>query len=60
VFRQYSIYKGRSRDAAWFSVIDGEWTVLRTAFERWLSPSNFDAQGQQRMALDKFRLPRAD
>ena len=60
VFRQYSIYKGRSRDAAWFSIIDSEWPALRTAFERWLAPENFDAEGRQRMALDKFRLPRAD
>lgn len=60
LFRQAVVYKGRSRDTAWFSIVDGEWPVLRTAFERWLSPENFDAQGRQRMALDKFRLPRAD
>jgi RimJ/RimL family protein N-acetyltransferase len=60
IFRQAVVYKGRSRDTAWFSITDGEWPVLRTAFERWLSPENFDAQGSQRMALDKFRLPRAD
>ena len=58
VFRQAVVYKGRSRDTAWFSITDGEWPVLRTAFERWLSPENFDAQGKQRMALDRFRLPR--
>ena len=52
------VYKGRSRDTAWFSIVDSEWPVLRTAFERWLSPENFDAQGRQRMALDRFRLPR--
>jgi RimJ/RimL family protein N-acetyltransferase len=60
LFRQAVVYKGRSRDTAWFSIVDGEWPVLRTAFERWLAPENFDAQGRQRMALDKFRLPRAD
>jgi RimJ/RimL family protein N-acetyltransferase len=58
IFRQAVVYKGRSRDTAWFSITDGEWPVLRTAFERWLSPENFDAQGKQRMALDHFRLPR--
>jgi RimJ/RimL family protein N-acetyltransferase len=57
IFRQAVVYKGRSRDTAWFSITDGEWPVLRTAFERWLSPENFDAQGKQRMALDRFRLP---
>lgn len=55
LFRQLLVYKGRSRDTAWFSVIDSEWPALRTAFERWLSPDNFDAQGRQRMALDQFR-----
>lgn len=58
IFRQAVVYKGRSRDTAWFSITDGEWPMLRTAFERWLAPGNFDAQGRQRMALDRFRLPR--
>lgn len=57
LFRQAVIYKGRGRDTAWFSIIDSEWPALRTAFERWLAPENFDAQGRQRMSLDKFRLP---
>jgi len=57
LFRQAVVYKGRTRDTAWFSIIDGEWPALRTAFERWLAPDNFDAQGRQRMSLDKFRLP---
>ncbi|KQW56500.1 GNAT family N-acetyltransferase [Variovorax sp. Root411] len=56
VFRQAVVYKGRSRDTAWFSIIDSDWPALRTAFERWLAPGNFDAQGRQRMSLDKFRL----
>ena len=59
LFRQAVIYKGRGRDTAWFSIIDGEWPALRTAFEHWLAPDNFDAQGRQRMSLDKFRLPSA-
>jgi len=58
IFRQAVIYKGRSRDTAWFSITDGEWPAVRTALERWLAPENFDAQGRQRMALDRFRLPR--
>ena len=58
IFRQAVVYKGRSRDTAWFSITDGEWPMLRTAFERWLAPGNFDAEGRQRMALDRFRLPR--
>lgn len=51
IFRQARVLKGRNRDTAWFSVIDGEWTALRLAFERWLVPGNFDADGAQRLAL---------
>jgi RimJ/RimL family protein N-acetyltransferase len=50
-FRQATVYKGRSRDTAWFSVIDSEWPRLRQAFERWLHPSNFDEAGRQRSRL---------
>jgi RimJ/RimL family protein N-acetyltransferase len=58
IFRQAIVCKGRSRDTAWFSIIDSEWPALRTAFERWLAPENFDAEGKQRMALGSFRAPR--
>lgn len=51
IFRQAVIYKGRSRDTAWFSIIDSEWPARRAAFERWLAPENFDASGQQRSRL---------
>ncbi|WP_136066570.1 GNAT family N-acetyltransferase [Modicisalibacter radicis] len=51
VFRQATVVKGRNRDTAWFSVIDGEWPALEAAFERWLAPDNFDADGRQREAL---------
>ncbi|TSD88708.1 GNAT family N-acetyltransferase [Mycobacterium sp. KBS0706] len=51
LFRQALVYKGRNRDTAWFSIIDGEWPRLRAAFERWLAPANFDAEGRQRESL---------
>jgi RimJ/RimL family protein N-acetyltransferase len=51
VFRQHMIVKGRNRDTAWFSMLDSEWPQRRAAFERWLSPENFDAEGRQRLAL---------
>ncbi|MGK9164993.1 GNAT family N-acetyltransferase [Inquilinus limosus] len=51
LFRQAVVYKGRNRDTAWFSIIDGEWPRLRAAFERWLDPANFDAEGRQRESL---------
>lgn len=55
LFRQATITRGRNRDTMWFSVIDGEWPALRAAFERWLDPANFDAQGQQRRSLASLR-----
>jgi RimJ/RimL family protein N-acetyltransferase len=51
VFRQATVYKGRSRDTAWFSIIDSEWPAVRKAFETWLDPGNFDDQGKQRVRL---------
>lgn len=55
IFRQALVYKGRNRDTAWYSVIDGEWPALRKAFEAWLDPANFDAQGRQRARLSELR-----
>jgi RimJ/RimL family protein N-acetyltransferase len=55
VFRQATVYKGRSRDTAWYSVIDAEWPLLREAFERWLDRDNFDASGLQCARLGEIR-----
>jgi RimJ/RimL family protein N-acetyltransferase len=54
LFRQAIVYKGRTRDTTWYSIIDGEWPALRAAFERWLDPANFDAQGNQRVTLSSL------
>lgn len=51
LFRQAIVYKGRSRDTAWFSIIDKDWSRLKPAFEAWLAPNNFDAEGRQKTAL---------
>lgn len=51
IFRQATVYKGRNRDTAWYSIIDKEWLHLKTAFETWLDPANFDADGQQKRRL---------
>ena len=51
LFRQHMVIKGVNRDTAWFSLIDGEWPPIRTAFERWLDPSNFDSAGRQKTRL---------
>ncbi len=55
IFRQAVIYKGRSRDTAWFSIIDSEWPQLNLAFREWLSPANFDDNGRQRHSLVQLR-----
>jgi RimJ/RimL family protein N-acetyltransferase len=49
--RQQLIAKGRNRDTAWFSMLESEWPARRAAFERWLSPENFDPEGRQRISL---------
>jgi RimJ/RimL family protein N-acetyltransferase len=51
VFRKNQVVKGRSRDTAWFSIVDDEWPAVRAAFEAWLDPANFDADGAQRRSL---------
>jgi RimJ/RimL family protein N-acetyltransferase len=51
IFRQHMIVKGRNRDTAWFSMLDGEWPARKAAFERWLAADNFDAQGRQKVSL---------
>jgi len=51
VFRQAVVYKGRSRDTAWYSIVDGEWPALKVRFDRWLAAENFDDVGHQRKRL---------
>ena len=55
IFRQALVYKGRTRDTAWFSITDAEWPTVRAALHTWLSDSNLDAQGQQRQSLAATR-----
>lgn len=57
VFRQHMVMKGRSRDTAWFSILDGEWPALREAYQSWLSPGNFDPKGRQRRSLSALTAP---
>jgi RimJ/RimL family protein N-acetyltransferase len=51
IFRQHMIVKGRNRDTAWFSMLDGEWPARKAAFEAWLDPANFDPTGRQMKSL---------
>lgn len=55
IFRQHMISKRANRDTAWFSMIDGEWPLIKAAFERWLSPDNFDGGGRQKRRLEEIR-----
>jgi len=57
IFRQAGVYKGRSRDTAWYAIIDREWPELDQAFQRWLDPKNFDAHGRQRERLSDLTAP---
>lgn len=51
IFYQHMIVKGCNRDTAWYSIMDHEWPRIRTNFETWLSPDNFDEKGQQKQSL---------
>ena len=55
VFRQHMVVKGLNRDTAWFAIIDKEWPAIRAAFEAWLAPENFDAEGKQKRRLEDIR-----
>ncbi|WP_068306344.1 GNAT family N-acetyltransferase [Pararhodobacter sp. CCB-MM2] len=57
VFRQAGVVKGANRDTAWYAAMDFEWPALKVAFETWLDPSNFDADGQQKQSLAVLTRP---
>ena len=50
-FRQHMVVKGANRDTAWFAMTDEDWPRVRGALDRWLDPSNFDADGRQKERL---------
>ncbi|MFE7191876.1 GNAT family N-acetyltransferase [Kitasatospora sp. NPDC057541] len=60
IFRQAVVYKGRSRDTAWYSVVDTEWPQVGGALRRWLSPDNFDGEGRQKRSLSDLRAAAGD
>jgi RimJ/RimL family protein N-acetyltransferase len=53
-FRRAVINKGRTRDTAWYSIIDEEWPALKAAYLQWLDPANFDREGRQRVRLSEL------
>lgn len=52
IFRQHMVIKDRNRDTAWFAMLDAEWPERKAAFEKWLSPENFDCAGRQKRRLN--------
>lgn len=52
-FRQDMVVKGKNRDTAWWSMLDGEWPRLKRRFEAWLDPANFGDDGTQRQRLEE-------
>lgn len=55
IFRQATVYKGRNRNTAWFSVIDSEWPSIKKAHQQWLAPENF-VNDQQLQSLSSIML----
>ena len=54
VFRQATLYKGRNRDTAWYSIIDTEWPAVQRTISAWLDPSNFDQDGTPLASLSEI------
>jgi hypothetical protein len=44
-------FGARSRDSAWFSLLDSEWPARKRAFAGWLAPDNFDPDRRQKTSL---------
>ncbi|MBU6339216.1 MAG: GNAT family N-acetyltransferase [Rickettsiales bacterium] len=51
VHRHHMITKGKNRDTAFFSILDNEWPKIKSSFEKWLDPNNFDEKGHQKTKL---------
>lgn len=54
-FRKATHYKGRSRDTAWYAIVDSDWPRIDEGFRRWLAPGNFDEHGHQIRRLSEMR-----
>lgn len=55
IFRNAVIYKNRTRDTAWYAMIEEDWPALKEAFCSWLNEDNFDEEGRQISKLEHFR-----
>jgi len=59
IFRQNMVVKGENRDTAWYSIIDKEWPAEKRAYQEWLDPANFAADGNQKRRLEEIRAAHA-
>lgn len=55
IFSRHMVVKGANRDTAWFAMLDRDWPLQKKAFEAWLDPANFRADGRQRRRLGYLR-----
>lgn len=55
VFRQHQVKPYGNRDTAWYSMLNKEWPRIKSAFEAWLDPANFDSEGKQKNSLQDIR-----
>ena len=58
VFRQHMVVKGKNRDTAWYSILDGDWAVEKMVIQEWMDDGNFDEGGKQRRNLAMIRAAR--
>lgn len=56
IFRNHMIIKGRNRDTAWFAMTVTDWPAVKSAYDKWLDPDNFDDAGVQRKSLSELTL----
>lgn len=52
--RNAVVYKNRSRDSQFFSIIPEEWFAVKQMFTKWLDSKNFDDKGAQIASLKSF------
>jgi RimJ/RimL family protein N-acetyltransferase len=59
IFYNHLIFKGKNRDTAWYSILDTEWTDVRSIIQNWLDQSNFDKNGVPLTSLSEKMQQRA-
>jgi RimJ/RimL family protein N-acetyltransferase len=52
--RQFQVVRDRNRDMACLSILESEWPRIKQQLERWLLPTNFEANGRQRIPLQSM------